>query len=1144
MKEKIKEFWLTSWAVDNKTSVYVMTVIISLAGIFTYNKLQKENFPDIVIPTMMVSAIYPGTSPSDMENLVTRPIEKEIKALNGVKKVTSSSNQDFTLITVEFNTDVDVADAKQKTKDAVDKARPELPTDLLEEPRVQEISFSEMPIMYVNLSGNYSAERLKKYAEDLQDKIEGLPEINRVDIVGALDQEVQINVDMYKMQAAKISFRDIQQAIAMENMTVSGGTVTVGEMKRAVRVVGQYTDPNEIGNIVIKSAGGGNIPLREIAEVVDGFKERESFARLDNKPVITLNVIKRSGENLIEASDKINTIVKEMETSQLPKDLKVTITGDQSNQTRHTLNDLIGTIIIGFVLVTFILMFFMGTTNALFVGLSVPLSMFLAFFLMPVVGGITDSSFSLNMIVLFAFLLALGIVVDDAIVVIENTHRIHHQYHWNIIKSTKAAAGEVFVPVLAGTLTTVAPFVPLLFWPGIIGEFMFYLPITLILTLMASLLVAFLINPIFAVSFMGKDENPNPVKARKTFVYSMIVLAVFAGICYLSGWIGLANLTVFIMLFVALNKYVFTKWINGFQNRVLPAMMNGYERVLRSLLKGYRPIFVMIGMVVLLILSVVITAIRAPKVDFFPKGDPNFIYTYIVLPVGTDQTATDSITRIVERRVTKVVGADNPDVESIISNVAIGAGDPSQPSIQAESQKGKVSVAFKEFQYRTGPATSTYLNQIREAVKGIPGAEIVVEQEQNGPPVGKPISIEVSGEDYPGLIKLSNRVERYIDSLQIAGIEDLRSNLEDSNPELTVSIDRVRANREGLSTAQIGSELRTAIYGVEASKFKRNEDEYPIQIRYAEPYRKNIDALMDMRITFRDMNTGQVRQVPISSVAKIEYNTTYGGIQRKNLKRVITIGSNVLAGYNANEVVGNINKALKKFDTPEGFEIKMGGEQEDQKETGDFLGMALLASLGLIFLILVTQFNSVSKPVIILSEIIFSIIGVLLGFSIFGMNISVVMTGIGIIALAGIVVKNGILLVEFTDHLRSEGLELKEAIVMGGKTRLNPVILTATAAILGLIPLAIGLNINFFTLFSELDPHMFVGGESAVFWGPLAWTIIFGLAFATFLTLLVVPVMYLLNEKLKNKISGNKNRSEIEGKHLHGTPVNVKELTV
>jgi multidrug efflux pump subunit AcrB len=484
---------------------------------------------------------------------------------------------------------------------------------------------------------------------------------------------------------------------------------------------------------------------------------------------------------------------------------------------------------------------------------------------------------------------------------------------------------------------------------------------------------------------------------------------------------------------------------------------------------------------------------------------------------------TDSLTRVVEDRVYEVVGANNPDVASVISNVAIGAGDPMEPSVQAESHKGKVTVAFVEFQYRVGPRTTTYLNRIRDKVKDIPGVEILVDKEQNGPPVGKPISIEVSGEDFPTLIRTSRQVERYIDSLQIAGVEDLRSDLQDKNPEISIAIDRVRANREGVSTAQIGSEIRTAIFGYEASKLKRNEDEYPIQVRYAEPYRKNIDALMDMRITFRDMASGQIRQIPLSSVASIDYSTTYGGIRRKNAKRMVTISSNVLEGYNANEVVAQITQALPDFKAPEGYEVRMGGQQEEQKETGDFLSVALLASVGLIFLILVTQFNSVSKPLIILSEIVFSLIGVLLGFSIFRMDMSIVMSGVGIIALAGIVVKNGILLVEFADVLRErDGLELSEAVVMAGKTRLTPVVLTATAAILGLIPLAIGMNVNFLTLFTELDPHLFIGGDSAAFWGPLAWTIIFGLSFATFLTLLVVPAMYLISESLKLKLRRNK----------------------
>ncbi|MFC6997117.1 efflux RND transporter permease subunit [Rufibacter roseus] len=1116
---KIKGFKPTSWSIDNKTSIYIITLIISIAGILAYNKLQKENFPDIVIPTMVVTTIHPGTSPSDMENLVTRPIEKEIKSLNGVKRVKSTSMQDFSLITVEFNTDVEVEVAKQRVKDAVDKAEPELPTDLDQAPNVQEIAFSEMPIMYVNLSGNFSAEKLKQFAEDLQDRMEALPEITRVDIVGALEQEVQVNLDMYKMQVARVTFADVERAIASENVNISGGTVPVGNMKRALRIVGEFNNPAEIGDIVVKSLNGGNIYLRDVAQVIDTFEERESFARLDNQPVITLNVVKRSGENLIDASDKINALIEEAHGTSLPESLKITVTGDQSTSTRHTLNDLINTIIIGFILVTLILMFFMGTTNALFVGLSVPISMFIAFLIMPIMG------FSLNMIVLFSFLLALGIVVDDAIVVIENTHRIFHETNWSITKSAKVAAGEVFLPVLAGTLTTVAPFLPLAFWPGIVGEFMFFLPITLILTLMASLLVAFIINPVFAASFMRREANPEG--ERKNFRLSMVIMGGLALLSFAIGWTGIGSLVLVLMVFVALNKFVFTGWINAFQNRVLPAFMNRYERLLRWMLAGYRPFGVIGFIVFLLIVSVAVTGIRQPKVVFFPNGDPNFIYTYITMPVGTDQTVTDSVTKIVERRVFNVLGQDNPNVESVIANVAVGAGDPRSGSRQAESNKGRVTVAFVEYQYRQdGISTAKYLDEVREAVKNIPGAEITVEQEQNGPPVGKPILVEIAGEDWNGLITLSKQVENYLDSLQIAGVEDLRTDLEDKNPEITIEIDRVRANREGLSTAQIGMELRTAIFGKEASKYKVDEEEYPIQIRLAEQYRKNIDQLMGMMLTFRDAS-GQVRQVPVSAVANVRYSTTYGGIRRKNLKRVITLSSNVLGGFNANEVVGNIQTALDRFPTAEGYEIRMGGEQEDQKESMEFLSLAGLASMCLIFLILVIQFNSVSKTLIILSEVIFSVIGVLLGFSVFNMDISIVMTGIGIIALAGIVVKNGILLVEFTDVLyEKQGMELKEAIVLAGKTRLSPVMLTATATILGLIPLAIGLNFNFFTLFTEFDPHFFLGGENVTFWGPLAWTIIFGLAFATFLTLLVVPMMYLVNENIKRRVFAKKRKKE------------------
>ncbi|HRH63402.1 MAG TPA: efflux RND transporter permease subunit [Bacteroidia bacterium] len=1120
MKDLEKEFKPTTWSINNKTSIFVMTIIITLAGIMSYNSLPKEKFPDIVIPTIYVSTVNFGTSPKDMENLITKPLEKQIKAISGVKKLTSNSIQDFSNVIVEFNTDVSVPLAKQKVKDAVDKARTDLPQTLTREPNVIEVDFSEMPIMYVNISGDFDLNKLKNFADDAKDKIEGMREITRVDVVGALDREIQINVDKFKMEAADVTMRDIEMAVKYENMTMSAGLVKMDAMKRSISIMGEFKDPRLLNDIIIRSSSGATVYLKDIAEIKDGFKEKESYARLAHKNVITLNIIKRSGENLIEASDKVREIIADLQKEKFPKDLKVTITGDQSTSTRVTLHDLINTIIIGFILVTVILMFFMGATNALFVAMSVPLSCFLAFLVFPSIG------FNLNMIVLFAFLLALGIVVDDAIVVIENTHRIFDNGKVPIKQAAKIAAGEIFLPVLSGTLTTLAPFIPLAFWKGIIGKFMFFLPVTLIVTLLASLVVAYLINPVFAVQFMKphQDDNDPLVKAKKNkgLKITGVIFAAVALLFYISGNFGMGNFILFLYGLILLNRFVFTKVILNFQTKVWPAIQDRYARILSRALQGRRPIWLLVGTVGLLIFSFVLTGIVKPKVVFFPNSDPNFVYTYINLPVGTNVEYTDSITRIVEDRVYKVMepdGKPNPIVESIISNVAVGATDPNDGDRSTAPNKGKVSVAFVEFAHRNGASTSVYLDKIREAVKGIPGAEITVDKEAAGPPVGKPVSIEITGDDLTDLIQVSKRLKLYLDSLQIPGVEELKSDIQNNKPEIVVDIDRERANREGISTAQIGGEIRNAVFGAEVSKFRDANDEYPIQLRYKEDQRNNIDVLMNLKITYRDMNMGgMIRQVPLASVAKIHYDNTFGGIKRKNQKRIVTLSSNVLSSANPNEVVGKVQDAVARFSIPSGISIDMTGEQQEQKETGAFLGAALMTSLGLIFLILVMQFNSISRPLIILSEILFSVIGVLLGMSIFNMQISIIMTGIGIVALAGIVVRNGILLVEFTDLLMEQGMELNAAIIEAGRTRMTPVILTASATILGLIPLAVGLNIDFVTLFTEFNPHIFFGGDSVAFWGPLSWTMIFGLSFATFLTLILVPAMYLLAMRLKQKL--------------------------
>jgi multidrug efflux pump len=1114
---KFKEFKPSSWAIDNKISIYVLTAIISIWGIMSYNSIPKESFPEIVVPTIYINTVYAGNSPTNIENLVTKPIEKQLKGIAGVKKLNSTSLQDVSVIMVEFNTNMKVPEVKEQVKSAVDKASKDLPKDLTTQPNVMEVNFSELPILYINLAGKMDLNKLKKYAEDMKDRIEGMKEISRVQMVGDLEREIQINIDMYKMQAANFSLSDIQRAVQYENMNISGGLVPMDGMKRNLTVKGEFKTVDEIRNLVVTSGSGAKTYLKDIAEVIDGTKEQESYARLEGKNVITLNVIKRSGENLIEASDKIAALVEEMKKNDFPKEMKVTITGDQSEKTRSTLHDLINTIIIGFLLVTFILMFFMGVTNALFVAASVPLSMFIAFIFMPIIGGVFDFSYTMNMIVLFAFLLALGIVVDDAIVVIENTHRVFENGKRDIKVAAKMAVGEVFMPVLSGTLTTLAPFVPLLFWSGIIGKFMFYLPITLIITLLASLLVAYIINPVFAVDFMKPHEagEHKPRWTGKTTGMT-VVMGLLAVLLHGAGSHATANLVLFILLFSLLNKFYLYKVFEKFQTKIWPAVQRKYTGLLLKFLK--RPSLSMIGIVVLFVLSGVFFALRSPKVVFFPQGDPNFVYVYVKLPVGTDPAKTNQVMLIAEQRVNSVIGDSNKIVKSIITNVTKGTTDPQDQDQSDYPNRGKIAISFVDFKDRDGQSTSEYLAKLQQLNWNIPGAEVSVSQEQAGPPVSKPINIEVRGENFDDLVNNSIRLNRYLDQQKIEGVENLKSDFETIKPEIVFNIDRERANREGISTGTIGMEIRNAVYGAEVSKFRDENDQYPIQLRYKYDQRNNIEALRNLKITFRDMNMGGIlRSVPLSAFAEVEYSNTYGGIKRKMQKRVITLSSNVAAGYNENEVVAKVKAAMNGYSALGKVEIAMTGQQEEQEETGAFLFNALLMSFALMLFILVLQFNSVGKPLIIMSEILFSIIGVLIGTALFKMNVSIIMTMVGIIALGGVVVRNGILLIEFAEMSRKEGMSLWDATVEAGRTRMTPVILTATAAILGLIPLAVGLNIDFETLFASGNPNLYFGGDNVVFWGPLSWTMIFGLGFATFLTLLLVPVMYLISERLKRK---------------------------
>jgi multidrug efflux pump len=1134
IKEKFKQFKPTSWAINNRTAVYLITMLITAYGLYKFNTLPKEQFPDIVMPTISVQTVYFGNSPKDIENLVTRPIEKQIRGLSGakIKKVTSTSLQDFSFITAEFESDVKVEIAKQKIKDAVDKAKPDLPNDLTVQPNVVDFNFSDFPIMYVNVSSDaYDEVKLKEFADKLKDRFEELPEINKAEIVGAPEREIQINVNPGAMQAAKITFRDIENAVAFENNDISGGQVEVGNMNRTLRIKGQFTSSLDLNNIIVKNINGAPVYLNKIATIIDTVKKKDNYARLNGEKVITLNIVKRAGENLINASDKIRGIVKQLKEDEFPKNLTIEITGDQSIKTKVSFDELINTIIIGFILVLLVLMFFMGATNAFFVALSVPLSVFVAFLFLPVADFIVGGPVTLNFIVLFALLFGLGIIVDDAIVVIENTHRIYNNGKTPIVKSAKMAAGEVFIPVLAGTLTTLAPFFPLLLWKGLIGKFMIYLPTMLILTLTASLIVAFVINPVFAVSFMkpeGKEhEEKKSALFKKPWFWGLIAMGLLMHVAKVPAF---ANFLLFMSVMSVFSRYVLRDLIFGFQHKLLPALMNRYETLLRWALKGRRPVWLLISMFLLFPFSIGLLMLRSPSVVFFPQGDPNIVFVYLKLPVGAQPAYTDSVVRKLENKVYAVLknempgkGNQNPIVESVISNVALGAGNPRDGNRSIQSNLGRIQISFVEYEQRHGKKTLPLMDSLRNVLTEVPGATISVEPEQGGPPTDPPVNIEVIGDEFEKIAKTASDLKNFIDTSDIEGMVGLKLDVDLNNPEITVHIDREKAMTEGLSTGQIGFELRTAVFGKEISKLKDNEDEYKIQLRYSDLVRNNITDLMNMKLTFRDFSTNTIKQIPIGSVARIEYSSTTGGIVRKQYKRTVSLQANVLKPELSQGINAQLAKAVEEFKqlhplNPD-ITIKQTGEGEQQAETSSFLGQAMLTSLLLILLILVLQFNSLSKPFIVLSEIFFSIIGVLLGLAITGMTVSTIMVGVGIIGLAGIVIKNGILLIEFTDELRGRGVRTREATIQAGKIRIIPVLLTAVATILGLLPLAVGFNINFVSLFEKFDAHLFFGGESVVFWGPLSWTIIFGLIFAFFMTLLLVPSMYIIAERLKRPMA-------------------------
>lgn len=1129
INEIIKEFRLSSWAVNNKISVYVIIGIITFIGINSYDSMPKESFPEVKQPIVYINTAYPGNSPVDMENLVSRPIEKEINTISGLKKLTSTNIQDFSIIVAEFELSIKGEKAVLEVKDAIDRAKIDLPNDLPADPSVMEMDFSEFPVMNVNVSGDYPQNKLKEYAEHLQDEIENLSAISSVDITGLSEEEVAVSIDRVKMEALEISLYDVESAIINENVTMSGGDIKSIEgsniTRRNIRIDGEFKDWRDLENIIIKNEFQNIVYLRDIGSVSFGQKEATSYARLNGNPVVTLDIKKKSGGNLIEAAASIQNIVKKAKTAIFPKDLDVVITNDQSKMTKNMITNLENSIIMGVLLVVGVLVFFLGVRNSLFVGIAIPLSMLMG------IAILNFSGTTLNMMVLFSLILALGMLVDNGIVIVENVYRLYSEKGKTKDQASKEGTGEVATAIIASTATTVAAFIPLMFWPSLMGEFFKYLPITLIIVLSSSLFVALVVNPVLT-SDLIKIGNSERSANRKFWIRNgilfLISILLYLGTNGIAGGLFLAAVLISI-----LNRYGLTPGGNWFMQKMMPRIENRYAQFIKYALTGWKPILFMIGMIIVFIVSMMTFALNPPPIVFFPDNQPNYVNVFIETPLGTDIETTNKISKDLENRITKAVKKDSVIIEAILTQVGEKTADPNEgsPNMGSSPNKARITVSFFEYEKRvflSDVNTSDIMSNIKDATKDFPKAQITVGKDNMGPPVGKPINVEVKGENYLTLIEEVEKIKKKMEDANLKGVDQLKTDLELGKPMLEVSINQEAARRFGLSTMQIAGTIRTALLGKEISKYKQGEDDYKIQLRFKDEYRYNLNNLLNTRITFRNPANGQISQVPISAVATAKYNSTYGSIKRKDMERVISIYSEVEEGANANELVAQFKDLLSDHEIREGYEFKFTGEQEEQAESMAFLGGAMLIAVFLIFLIIVSQFNSIAGPFIILLSVVMSTVGVFLAFSITQTTFSAMMSGIGIISLAGIVVNNAIVLIDYTNLLRkrkkaAKGMEqkevlsiseIKDTIIESGRTRLRPVLLTAITTVLGLFPLAIGLNINFVGLLSQGNAELYWGGQNADFWGPMAWAVIYGLIFSTFLTLVIVPVMYYLMDRL------------------------------
>ena len=1259
---------ITNLSIKYRTAIAVFTLILAIGGLASYLTIPKESNPSIEFPQIVVTSIYPGASPSDVESTVSQVIEQEISSINGIDEMRSTSSEGVSTIVIEFTPDVDTDKAYQEVNRAVDRAQPDLP-EAVEEPLVDEINTDQFPIMTVNLSASYSLARLKTVAEDLQDDLEGISSVLEANLIGGLTREVQINVDLAALKNYDISFNDLVSTIQQENTNIPGGSIDVDRLNYLVRVDGQFDEPaDQIEELVVKTTPNGRtVQVKDVADVIFGFKDRTSYSRLrilkrENEEgttvtvpaserrtaqVISLGVTKRPGANILETSDAVKSTLEDFS---FPSGTEVLLTGDQSENVQSLVTDLENNIISGLLFVIAVLLFFLGVRNATLVGIAIPLSMFTSFLVFQALG------YTLNFIILFSLIIALGMLVDNAVVVIENIYRFREEGYsrW---ESARLGTAEVGPAVVASTATTVSAFAPMLFWPGIIGEFMGYMPLTLIITLTSSLFVALIINPVITGFFVqvkgrqnGEAESSRqwPAFARYGGVGLILLLGVTLGI---ANWKTLVVVATAVPALYLLHVYVMSPIGDRFVENGLPSLIRWYRGYLQRMLRrdysvsyaflrntgalvalaagvvlagggglitliagrtagmlllvpggalaalgavgvvvhtlesiylgGWTSVkvgggllavmltvlglnylaggitldtivrlaaapaaIVVVGVVGALVNSrerLLLTDTRAALLNgslgglvlivglfllaptgqaFFPDTDPNRVQITAEAPLGTNIEASNRIAQTVEDRILSLLD-QNPDseanIENLLVNVGVG-GDAQFGGGAQQPERSRVSLNMVDYAERPESSTRT-LEKLRGQLQGIPGTEIEFTQQEQGPPTGPPVNIEISGPEFDRIVQISNQVKgRLNDAAQsgrLPGLVDITDNLNTGRPEVQVNVDRAQAAEYGLSTSQIARTVRSAIQGTEADTYRSGDDEYDITVRLRKEDRQSIESLESLTVT-----NPRGQQIPLTSVANIQEGTGFGSITRIDQSRVVTVSGDAAPGYNGPEVLTRVQNELSEYrqNLPNGYTMEYTGGNEDQQESFGFLTTALLIGASLILLILIVEFNSISAPFIIMVAVGLSMIGVLLGLILTRTPFNL-FTFIGIIALAGIVVNNNIVLVDYIMQLRGRGQDKRAAIIDGGATRLRPVLLTALTTILGLVPLTFGINVDFVGLLADFAPNFQIGSENTQFWGPMGTAIISGLTFATFLTLVIVPVMYSVFDSVSLRVT-------------------------